>query len=545
MKYFGNILKYFKNRLSDDKPGQRVNTIYVPSRQAGMVVTHDTALTYSALWACVRIISQSIAHLPWHVHQRSINSDGRVVSKRVLDHPADTILDLVPNDEMDALSMRETMLAWALTWGNAYAEIEVDRSNRPYSMYVIEPERVKPDRDSKGRLVYDIKNRGGNTVVNPSKIFHLKGLGFDGLVGYSVISQMAKAIGLGLASEQFGASFFANGTKMGTVVEHPGQLSDTALEHLKSSINESLQGPYNTGKPFVVEEGMKVSNITIPPDDAQFLQTRKFQVAEIARWYGVPLHKLAEMDKSTFNNIEHQSIEFVVDALLPWVRRLEIEANLKMISRSRRRRVYTKLNLNSLLRGDLKTRGEWYKTMSNLGVFSVNDILELEDRNPIGPDGDKRLVQLNLTTLEKVGEDAVNSQSVGVPATENEETSQESRTGTAAQRDVVRQGVERSLSREHHRAVDALRRYDGDRSGLINWMNQFYAQHASYIRDQLDAPLKALGVYDPGSMIDQFLDAHIDSSRIEILDAFDAGRINDPIIRQAPELTEQLLRTSL
>lgn len=517
----------FNRKTRDDSIGRSsaASLSLFGRRSAGVVVTQDNALTYSALWRCVNLVSQSIGALPWQVNEREIDSTGRKSTRQLIQHPAASLLDLAANDEVSAQHWRETLIAWALTWGNGYAEIERDRANRPVALWQIEPDRVNPDRTESGRLVYDISNgRGSNTVLESSDVFHLRGLGFDGLVGYSVVGLAARTIGLGLATENFGSDFFGNGAHVGGVFEHPNSLGDQAIKHLKASIKER-QGGANQMSPMILEEGMKYTPTSIPPDDAQFLETRKFNVAEIARWYGVPLHKLHEMDKASFNNIEHQSIEFVQDALIPWVRRLETEANLKLVSRSNRGRVFTKLNLNSLLRGDMESRDKHYQTMANLGAFSVNDILELEDRNPIGPEGDKRLVQLNQTTLDKIGEDNVEDQNNLSNATNAQESDEdnEQAENRATAREIMVRAMARSLSRENHRAADALSRYDGDRDGLIAWMDKFYNQHRDYMRDALILPLQSVKTENGEQCLENWLDIHITTARLEILEAFDSA----------------------
>ena len=519
------LFSKIKARFTKSNNTSRSSFSFFNRKHAGVYVTQDNALTYSAVWRCVNLISQTIGALPWHVSEREFDSNGRKTTKRLFTHPASSILDVAANEELSAQHWRETVLAWALTWGNGYAEIERDRANRPIALWPIEPERVTPSRDDFGKLIYIVSNQNGDeSILYPNDMFHLRGLGFDGLSGYSIIGLASRTIGLGLATEDFGADFFGNGAHVGGVFEHPNQLGDTAIDHLKKSILER-QGGKNQLSPMILEEGMKYSPTSIPPDDAQFLETRKFNVAEIARWYGVPLHKLHEMDAATFSNIEHQSIEFVQDALIPWVKRFESEANLKLISPTNRNRYFTKLNLNSLLRGDMAARTSYYKDMSNLGVLSVNDVLELEDRNPIGKEGDKRLVQLNQTTLDKIGEENVEDQNA-LPVKENEEegdegSEDESEADIEAKRNsraIMVKTFDRIISRESHRANDALNRYD-ERDDLFNWMDKFYNQQREYINENLFLNCSAIGIDE--KVYKNFIDDHILMARLEILNAFD------------------------
>lgn len=485
MKPFKTLLALVK-RLSP----RQSSRLYFPSKQAGVAVNYDTALTYSAVWRCVNLISQSVAGMPWTVNSRKVGADGARTTVRNYTHPVAQLLDTAPNDEADAVTFRETLLAHALTWGNGYAEIERDGANRPVALWMIEPERVRIDRDDSGRLVYIVTNGsyGADTYLAPADVYHLKGLGYDGVTGYSVISMAAKAVGVGLATEQFGASFFENGASFSGVFEHPATLGDQAIDHLRDSLTARHGGPANANKPLILEEGMKWSATSIPPNDAQFLETRKFQISEIARWYGVPLHKLNEMDRSTFSNIEHQSIEFVTDCLMPWVRRLETEANIKLISPANRGRIYTKLNVNGLLRGDMATRGDWYQKMANLGAYSVNDIRELEDMNPV-EGGEKRLVQLNLTTLEKVGEEP--------PAPEPTPFEQDDDAGTR----VLEDAFGRIVNRERNRMEQWQKAKDFDAA-----VTKFYKQHADYVAETLQVPFAVNGIdVDPRAFAEDYV----------------------------------------
>lgn len=369
---------------------------------AGERVTHDNAMQLSAVYACVRVIAETIAMLPWHVFE-DIPGSGKI---RRATLRQDEMLYRRPNPETSSFAWRETTIAHALTWGNGYSEIERDNAGRPVALWQITPDRVTPERNEQGRLVWRVNNDGGPQVwIDDVDMFHLHGLGYDGAVGYSVITLAAQAIGSGMATDKFAGSFFGNGAHAGQVLTHPAQLSKPAQDRLKDEIEKRLRSAANANRPLILEEGMKWEQLGVPPDDAQFLQTREFQVRDICRWYRVPPHKVADLANATFSNIEHQAIEFVSDTLQPWVTRLEQEANKKLLGRQQRSALYTKINMNALLRGDAKSRAEYYNLMRNMGVFSVNDIRELEDMNPIGPDGDKRIAPMNMTTLERIGEE--------------------------------------------------------------------------------------------------------------------------------------------
>lgn len=514
-----NKLKQFiYNRVtkwSEQESGR--SPLFIPRRQAGVYVDEDIAMTYSAVWRAINLISSSISILPWHINKITFTQDGSSSRSRLLTHPASNILDLAANEDISAQAWRETILAHALSWGNGYSEIERDMANRPVALHLIEPTRVTPSIADDGRLVYRVKNNGReDSILESRDMYHLKGLGFNGLSGYSVIGYAAKSIGVGIATETFGAAFFENGASFNGVFEHPNALGDDAIKHLRQSLQDMHSGPTNANKPLILEEGMKWTATSIPPNDAQFLETRKFNVAEIARWYGIPLHKLMEMEQATFSNIEHQSIEFVQDALMPWIRRLEIEANLKLVSPANRGRIYTKINVNALLRGDLATRGEWYTKMRNLGVYSADDIRALEDMNPLGSEqgGDKYLVQLNQTTLEKIGEESQQQQQPA-PADPEADDDKES-----PQMRTLMDSIRRCQMRERQRAVDAIKRYDGDRDGIIKWMNKFYQQHMDYMLQNLKNPVDAVS---ESIDLTRYIVDHISENRLNILTAFDNG----------------------
>jgi HK97 family phage portal protein len=380
--------------LTSDKP-------YSPSywfsrAQSGVNVNEDIALRYSAFWGCVRIISETIACLPWCVYKK--NSRGRTEDTK---SPIYWLLHTQPNPEMGAFVFKELMVRRMLTHGNAYAEIERDASGRPVWLWPIDPERVTVDRDERGSLVYKVKNANGEEVpISPNDVFHLKGPGGDGLTGYSVLRLAAESIGSGTAMDRFGASFFGNGAHVSVVLKHPKTLSKDASERLTQSIIEKQSGK-NALRPMVLEEGMEMERMGVPPEDAQFLESRKFQIGDLARWFRVPPHKLGLLDRATWSNIEQQAIEFVTDAIVPTCIRMEQEADLKLYGRKNVGVYYTKFNVAAIMRGDMKSRYDAYAVGRQWGWLSPNDVLALEDSNPI-KNGDLYLVPVNMTTPERI-----------------------------------------------------------------------------------------------------------------------------------------------
>lgn len=379
-----------KALLTKDKPGQ-TGTWFFPQTQSGQYVDEDAALRYSAVWGCVRVISETMATLPWQVFQRT------KTGRKEMESDVAWMLQVQPNSEMSPFVFKELMTRRALLCGNAYAEIERDNGGRPVALWPIDSERVCPRRDDDGQIVYCVRDiEQGEIELSPSDIFHLKGPGGDGLVGYSVIRMAAESIGLGMAMQQFGANFFGNGAHVGGALFHPKTLSEPARKNLEQSVQRSTGGK-NSHTLRVFEEGMTYERIGIPPEDAQFLESRGAQVRDVCRWFRVPPHKLADLADAKWANIEWQSIDFVTDAIVPWACRMEQEANAKLFGRNNRGSVYTKLNIAGILRGDMKARYDSYAVGRQWGWLSPNDVRELEDLNPI-PNGDMYLVPANMTT---------------------------------------------------------------------------------------------------------------------------------------------------
>jgi HK97 family phage portal protein len=396
------------NLLLTVRPGEP--RIYMPQRQAGVTVNEDTALTFGAVWACVRVISETLAGLPWGVYQRSASG------RQAIDNRVQELLNLRPNPEMTAFSFREALIAHALTWGNGYAEIERDAAGRAVALWIVAPDRVLVDRTPDGTLRYRVRAvDGSEQLLGAESVLHLHGLGYDGIVGYSPVRMAARSIGAGVAQDTFAGAFYANGTHVGGTVSVDAKMDPEQIKLVEQYMNEGHRGPDKAFGVKVMGLGFKYEPFKMPLTDAQFLESRKFTVTDIARWFRVPPHKIADLDRSTNNNIEHQSIEFVTDTVVPWALRLEQEVNSKLIIGAARGVQYTKLNTNALMRGDAKSRAEFYRAMTQMGAMSINEVRALEDLNGIGEDGDEHLVQLNQTTLERLVAEPVQ---MSAPATD-------------------------------------------------------------------------------------------------------------------------------
>ncbi len=369
---------------------------------AGTPVTEDRALTYSAFWACVKIISETIALMSWRVHEEK--GRYRYVAN---EHSLDNVIRRRPNPEMPSFIFREVLTSHCLASGNGYAEIERFKykpGNNVAALWPIHWDAVNPDRDSRGRLWYDTTAGGVNKAIKAENMLHVRGPSPDGLVGWSVVRMAKESISLGLAAEEFGSAFFGNGANLGGIIydeNGTSNLGEPGVKNLMRKFNARHRLAKNAKKVQFLDKGLKYQPIGVPPEEAQFLETRKFQLKEMCRWFRMPPHKLADLERSTHNNIESQNIEFVTDAVLPWAVRWEQEADFKLLAADEGK-FYTKLNIASLLRGDSKARGEFYKLMWGLGAYSIDDILIKEDQNPLEDgSGALRMVPMNMVSVER------------------------------------------------------------------------------------------------------------------------------------------------
>jgi HK97 family phage portal protein len=396
-----------RDKPKDSLGGSRYS-FFFGGTTAGKPVNEHTAMQMTAVYSCVRILAETLAGLPLHVYKYN-DSGGK---EKYLKHPLYKLLHDEPNPEMTSFTFRETLMSHLLLWGNAYAQIIRNARGEVIALYPLMPNKMTVDRDKNGRLFYLYQrstedaptlSKGSLVYLDPSDVLHIPGLGFDGLVGYSPIAMAKNAIGLAMATEEYGAKFFANGAAPGGVLEHPGTIKDP--QKVKDSWNAAYQGSTNSHRVAVLEEGMKYQQIGIPPEQAQFLETRKFQINEIARTFRVPPHMLADLEKSSFSNIEQQSLEFVKYTLDPWVVRWEQNMFRSLLMASEKTTVFIKFNVDGLLRGDYVSRMSGYATARQNGWMSANDIRELEnlDRIPVELGGDLYLINGAMTKLQDAG----------------------------------------------------------------------------------------------------------------------------------------------
>lgn len=404
----GIFSKLFKAR---DKPENKTAgssyAFFMGGSTSGKAVTERSAMQMTAVYACVRILSEAIAELPLHLYRYN-DTGGK---EKAINHSLYHLLHDEPNPEMSSFVFRETLMTHLLLWGNAYAQIIRNGKGEVIALYPLMPNKMTVDRDENGQLFYtytrsneETPTMEGSTVkLKPSDVLHIPGLGFDGLVGYSPIAMAKNAIGMAIACEEYGAKFFANGAAPSGVLEHPGVIKDPAK--VRESWNSTFGGSGNAGKVAVLEEGMKYTPISISPEQAQFLETRKFQINEIARIFRVPPHMVGDLEKSSFSNIEQQSLEFVKYTLDPWVIRWEQSLSRSLLSNGDKKTYFFKFNVEGLLRGDYASRMTGYATARQNGWMSANDIRELEnlDRIPAEQGGDLYLINGNMLPLGDAG----------------------------------------------------------------------------------------------------------------------------------------------
>lgn len=358
---------------------------------AGVQVNEETALKFSAVWSAVKLLSESAAQLPYQVFRRTGN--GKKLYKV---HPSYKLIHESPNDWMNAFMFKQTLMTFVLLWGNGYARIWKDERERPVRLEPIHSALVQPVL-IEGVLFYRLNNM---EIVPARDILHVMGFTLDGYQGKSPIQIAKDTIGLGMAAQSFGSTFFKNGANASLGLQVPGNLTDEQYDRLQKVFMARTSGIENSNKPMILEGGMTVKEITIPPDQAQFIQTRNFQVNEIARIFNVPPHMIGDLERSTNNNIEQQSIEFVQYSLMPWVIRLEEEFTRKLIFENEKPDIFIEANADGLMRGDAKTRAEYYTKMWQMGTLSANEIRSKENENPF-EGGDKYFVPVNYQTIER------------------------------------------------------------------------------------------------------------------------------------------------
>ena len=401
-----SILDFFRKESRSN--GQTfLQNVLTGTSNTGVAVNENSTLTYSAVFACVRLLSESVASLPIDV----IKEDSKGNKVKDKSHPIYKLLSKKPNNYMTSFTWRQTLMANLVLNGNSYFKIERDGSARPVALTYIPSEKVTV-KVKADEVFYEVKSSGNaNANTNESMIIkhedmlHFLGLGYDGIKGKSVIETHRDSIGLSIAANKYGGAFYGNAATPSGILSHPGKLSKEAADRLKNSWNSSYgNGPMNAHKTAILEEGMNFKPVSLNPQDADFLNTRKFQVTEIARIFRVPPHMIGDLDRATFTNIEQQGLDFLTHTLRPYLVNLEEELERKLFRQNEQETYSIMFNANGMLRGDSEARSKYYKDMSSIGVLSINDIRRLENLNDIGPEGDQHYYALNYAPITQQNE---------------------------------------------------------------------------------------------------------------------------------------------
>jgi HK97 family phage portal protein len=367
--------------------------LFAPKTNSGVTVNETSAMRLAAHFACVSLTARVVASFPVQLFERL--PDGR--KRKATDHPVYHLLHDQPNPEMTSFSFKEVLQANLSNTGRAFSEIVWTKSGYPKELWPIPPALVTPRRRTDGKLEYLVNGE----QVPGWKILHIPGIGFDGLNSFSPVGLFREQIGLGLAAEQFGARFFGQGTNIGGFIEYPDKMSDDAYRRLKTSMDEKYRGLQNSHGTIILEQGAKYAKLGMSMADAAFIETQKLNRSTIAMIHGVPPHLIGDLERSTNNNIEHQGIEAVVYLFRPWAMRWEQALTARLLTPKEQERFYFRFNLDGLLRGDTKARFEAYAIARQWGWSNVNEIRELEDKDPIGEEGDVYLQPLNMVPAGK------------------------------------------------------------------------------------------------------------------------------------------------
>ena len=472
-------------------PEQR-STLAVPAKwltnaltgnksNTGIAVSEMSSMRSSAVYACVRVLAETIASLPCPVYKR-LEGGGK---ERVYSHPLYPVLNAEGNPEATAFTVRETLVAYLALWGNAYAEIEFGGGGQVLGLYPLRPDRMTPKRNDANQLRYEYLKGGTDTKeLKAEHVLHIPGLGFNGLEGKSPIALQREAIALGMAAEEFGARFYDNDASPGGILTTDEVIEEEAGKKLKSSWTAAHSGLDNKHKVAVLDGGMHWEAIGIPPDDAQFIETRKFQVNEIARIFRIPPHMIQDLERATFDNIEHQSIDFVVHTIRPWLVRIEQALRMKLLTPVEKKIYLIEHLVDGLLRGDRESRDKGYATGRQNGWLNADEIREMENKNPI-PDGAgqeywRPLNMVGSNEEQPTVEEPVEEKSV------REKRSQGSQLRikiSDSYRPIIESSVTRMIRKEKADVMKAANKFlkQRDTGNLVSWLTDYYKDSRDFV----------------------------------------------------------------
>jgi len=469
--------------------------------KSGITVGTEKAKTIAAVFASIRNISEDLAKIPLKVYGRT--DRGKLENSTI---PAARVI-ANPNSDLTAFSFRESLTALCLGWGNGFAEIVRDGSDRPSSLELIHPSRVKPVRTNDG-LVYEVHagdidifgltGQNGSVIPIPQRdMIHIRGHG-DDILGKSVIQMGAESMGIALAAQQQAASFFGKGMSPSGMFVYPEKLDEKARTNLREYLQKTYGGSENAGKQLVLWGGMQYQQISVSPEDAQLLESRVFQNQEIARWFRIPLSKIQDTSNATYSNVEQESLQYVTDTLHAWAARIEQEFQRKLFLKSDTKH-FVKHKLQALVRGDMKTRGEFYKSLFNMGAITPDEIRSLEEMNTIGSDASESLyLQGGMSTIEHIHA-GDNLKSANVPrGTDDDETTDTEGDDVDEEKASVPDGmksamaglVERCLTRQHRACANSKKQ---DQKAHAEWSKGFFLKERTIMEGALDNVFAEIG----------------------------------------------------
>lgn len=399
MRLLSKLFSFSKRSTNPFNDERYWNDFVASVSSTGITITPDTARRCAAVIACVRVLSETIAHLPFILYRR--NGDSRV---RETSHPLYKLLHDSPNRWQTSFEFREMMMGHVLLRGNAYAQKVMDGNGTIIELVPLNPTKVTPKMTQGGDVYYEFRPGVGGTVYIPAEnMFHLRGYASDGLVGVSPITEARETVGLAIAAEEFGARTFQNDAQPGGILEHPGKLGEEAIVNLRKSMQEQHGGVQNARKYMILEEGMKWTRVGMSSQDTQWIETRKFQLEEIARIFRVPPHLIGHLERATFSNIEHQGLEFVTHTILPWLKRWEQAIAARLMTAQERNLYYSEFLVDGLLRGDIATRYNAYAVGRQWGWLSADDVRRFENMDALpNQQGAKYLVPLNMIDASRL-----------------------------------------------------------------------------------------------------------------------------------------------
>jgi HK97 family phage portal protein len=468
--------------LLGDRPGAKSTPVGLSRRTTGgVVVNEDSALNFSAVYCATRVIAETFATLPCFLYKRTRGDDREFADN----HPLYSLIRHAPNPTMSGMAFRESRTALQVNWGNAFAEIERGLNDEVVGLWPIHSSRVTPV--PAGQLYADgyrylVRNDNGSRVpLYPSEMLHVPGVcPDDGIWAKGVIQYARESIGGALAVEAHGSSYFGGGAQPKGVLVGLGLKDKEARKAFREEWKE-IHGSPDSSEVAILPVNADYKPVSIPNNDSQFLETRKHNITEIARWYRLPPHMIMDLEHATFSNIEHQGVEFVVYSMLPWVRRWEEQQMLKLLRPKEQKKYYIEYNLSGLMRGDTQARFTAYAQALANGIMTLNEIRRLENLNGIGEAGDQNFIQLNMTTVQRLVDGSM-EESAAKPQAPQMAT----QVTPADTESSLLQILERMAAVEENAVKRKI-----DSPDFLDWLADWASQHSRRVADSLQ-PIRQL-----------------------------------------------------